>query len=130
VKSAGRFCKGVLVTALVLAATALWADGKGSLGLQHPTNVAGKTLESGKYSVRWEGNGEQVELKIYRGKNVVASIPARVVQMSSPAPFDSAVVNSDGSGTASLAQIRFGGKKYALQISNDGAGSGSTGASR
>jgi hypothetical protein len=123
-------CKGILITALVLAATAMWADGKGSLGLQHPTNVAGKTLQSGNYSVRWEGNGEQVELKIYKGKDLAASIPARLIQLSSPAASDSTVVNNDNTGTGSLAEIRFGGKKYALQITNGGGGAGSSGASR
>lgn len=129
-KSVNRSLKGVLATALVLAATVVWADGKGSLGLQHSTNIAGKTLQSGKYSVRWDGSGDQVDLKIYKGKNMVASIPARVIQLSSPAPFDSAVVNNDSNGTMSLAQIRFAGKRYALQVSNDGGGSGSSGASK
>jgi hypothetical protein len=132
VKSVSSICKGVMATALVLATTAMWADGKGSLGLQHPTQVAGKTLESGNYSVRWDGKDDQVELKIFKGKNMVASVPARVVQLGSAAPFDSAVVNNDGNGNMSLAQIRFGGKKYALQVGSEsgGSGSGSSGASR
>lgn len=129
-KSVCSLCKGVVVTALVLATTTMWADGKGSLGLQHPTQVAGKTLDSGNYSVRWDGKGDQVELKIFKGKNMVASVPARVIQLSSAAPFDSAVVNNDSSGSMSLAQIRFGGKKYALEVSSDGGGSGSSGASK
>jgi hypothetical protein len=129
VKSLASFRKSVLVMTLVLAATTVWADGKGSLGLQHPTNVAGKTLQSGKYSLRWQGSGEQVELKIYRGKDMVVAVPARVVETGSRAPFDSAVVSNDN-GTTSLSQIRFGGKKYALQINGEGGGSGSAGAAR
>jgi hypothetical protein len=107
----------------------LWAESKGALELQHPTAVAGKTLATGNYVVRWDGKGDQVELKIYQGKNVVASLPARVIQLSSAAGYNSAVVNSS-SGTPSLSEIRFGGKKYALQISNEGSGSGSAGAAR
>lgn len=128
-KSPTSFCKSVLVIGLVLAATMVWADGKGSLGLQHPTNVSGKTLQSGQYSLRWQGSGEQVELKIYKGKDMVVSVPARVVETGSRAPFDSAVVSNDN-GTTSLSQIRFGGKNYVLQISGVGGGSGAAGASR
>jgi hypothetical protein len=107
----------------------LWAESKGALELQHPTAVAGKTLATGNYVVRWDGKGDQVELKIYQGKNVVASLPARVIQLSSPSGYNSAVVNSS-SGTPSLSEIRFGGKKFALRVDNEGAGSGSTGAAR
>lgn len=129
-KSVNRICKGILVSAMVLLAIGAWAESKGQLGLQHPTNIAGKTLPTGDYTVRWEGNGDQVDLKIYKGKNVVASVPARVIQLSSPAGYNSAVVNSDGSGTPTLSEIRFGGKKYALQIGGEGASSSSAGASR
>jgi hypothetical protein len=108
----------------------LWAESKGALELQHPTAVAGKTLATGNYVVRWEGKGDQVELKIYQGKNVVASLPARVIQLSSPSGYDSAVINQGSNGTPSLSEIRFGGKKFALRVDNEGGGSGSAGAAR
>jgi hypothetical protein len=130
VKSVSSICKGILIAAVVLASMSLWAESKGALQLQHPTAVAGKTLATGNYVVRWDGKGDQVELKIYQGKNVVASLPARVIQLSSPAGYNSAVTNQSSSGTPTLAEIRFGGKKFALQISNEGGGSSSAGAAR
>ena len=63
-------------------------------------------------------------------ERMVASLPARVIQLSSRAEYNSAVVNQSSSGNPSLTEIRFGGKKYALQISNEGSGSGSAGAAR
>ena len=129
-KFVSSICKGILVAAVALASMSLWAESKGALELQHPTAVAGKTLATGNYVVRWEGKGDQVELKIYKGKNVVASLPARVIQLSSPAGNNSAVINQSSDGTPSLTEIRFGGKKFALQISNEGGGSGSAGAAR
>src|SRR5262249_40055908 len=110
--------------------TSAWAESKGPLELQHPTAVGDKTLASGKYVVRWEGTGDQVQLKIYKGKNVVASVPARVIQLDSRAGNDSAVVSQGGNGALSLSEIRFGGKKFALRINGESAGSGSSGASR
>jgi hypothetical protein len=129
VKTAGNIAKAIVLVSAVLV-VGIRAESKGPLELQHPTNVAGKTLSPGNYSVRWEGTGDQVELKVCKGKNVVASIPAQVIQLSSPPAYDSAVVNNDGNGTPSLAEIRFSGKKFALRISNQGGGSGSSGAAK
>ena len=129
-KTASSICKGVVVLAVVLFALGSWAESKGALQLQHPASVGDKTLATGDYTVRWEGTGDQVQLKIYKGKEVVASVPARVIQLNSPAPYSSAVVSEGENGGGMLSQIRFGGKKYALQISNAGGSSGSSGASR
>lgn len=121
---------GILLAAMVLVAGTAFASNKGSLELQHATSVAGKQLQQGNYTVRWEGTGDQVQLKIYRGKNEVASAPARVVKVQAP-QANSAVVNTDSNGGFSLAEIRFGGKDYALQIVSEEGGSGaSSGSSR
>lgn len=122
--------KGILLAAVVLVAGSAFAnENKGSMELQNPTNVAGKQLNKGSYNLRWEGTGDQVEVKIYQGKNLVASAPAKVLKVENPISTNSAVVNRNADGTSSLAEVRFGGKKYALQIVNDG-GSASGGASR
>jgi hypothetical protein len=122
--------KSSLLATIVLIAGSALASSKGSLDLQHPTSIAGKQLASGSYTVRWEGTGDQVELKVYQGKEVVVSTSARVVKTDAPQRYDSAVTVKNGDGSLSLAQIRFAGKSYALEISNDGGGSGSAGAAR
>lgn len=120
-----------LVAVVLFAGMAFAAANKGSLQLQHPTNVAGKQLASGDYSLRWDGTGDQVDLKIYSGKNVVASVPARMVKMDRPSANNSAVLNTNADGSYSLSQVRFGHKDYALDIVNDGgAGASASGASR
>jgi hypothetical protein len=123
----GSSLKGVFLGVMVLAAGSALASSKGSLELQHPTSVAGKQLAKGSYTVRWEGTGDQVDLQIYQGKNLVASTPARVLKVERPIASDSSVVNSNADGGFSLSEIRFGRKNYALQIVND-AGSGAAGA--
>jgi hypothetical protein len=65
-KSLSIACKSVLVAAILLLAVSAWAENKGQLELQHPTSVGGKTLSTGNYAVRWEGTGDQVELKYTR----------------------------------------------------------------
>lgn len=129
-KSVSSICKGVVVVVAVLVSTSVWAESKGMLELQHPTMVGDKTLATGNYVVRWEGNGNQVELKIYKGKNVVASVPASVIQLDSRAGDNSAVVNQGDNGAVSLSEIRFGGKKFALRLNSEVGSSGSAGTSR
>jgi len=122
--------KGIFLAAVVLVATSGFATSKGSLELQHPTSVGGKPLASGNYKVQWEGTGDQVELKIYQGKNVVASTSARLVTVEHPFPNDAIVVNANGDGSTSLSRITFGGKKYALEIAGEAGASGAAGAAR
>jgi hypothetical protein len=114
----------VLGLALLLA-TIAFASNKGSLQLSEPVNVAGKQLPAGDYSVKWEGNGPNVELSILKGKAVVTKAPARLVDLSRTAGTDAAVTKVNSDGSKSLAEIRFSGKKQALAIGEETAKSSS-----
>jgi hypothetical protein len=113
--------------ALVLASSAFAAT-KASLQLNHPVTVNGTTLKAGDYKLQWEGNGPNVELSILQGKNVVAKVPAHVVELSTPSGNDAAVTQKNDSGTDSLAGIRFQGKKFSLELAetSDGMQAGSS----
>jgi hypothetical protein len=112
-----------------MLAGSAFAANKGSLQLQHETGVAGKQLPAGEYMLRWDGAGDQVDLKIYQGKKMVLDTPVRVVKINRTSS-NSAVVNTDADGKLTLSQIRFGGKDYALEIVSDSAGAGSGSGSR
>jgi hypothetical protein len=122
--------KGIFLAAVVLVAGSALAASKGSLELQHPTSVGGKQLASGNYTVQWDGTGDQVELKIFQGKNAVATTPARVVKVERRQPHNAAITVTNGDGTSSLSQIVFGGKDYALEVASEGGASGAAGAAR
>jgi len=116
----------VLASALLLASSAFAAN-KGSLNITEPVSISGTKLSPGNYSVQWEGTGPNVELKIMRGKQVVASAPARLVDLSNSPNNDAAVFKSNGDGSRSLSEIRFYGKKQALALGSESAdSSGST----
>jgi hypothetical protein len=129
VKNIASSLRGVLVAVLLVVATVALSEDKGPMYLTEPTQVGRSILGTGNYKVRWEDKGEQVELKIYQGKKEVATVPAHLIQLSSPAEFNSAVVQSNG-GTRSLSAIHFQGKKLALQLRDDAAGASSSAASR
>src|SRR5580704_953095 len=93
----------VLLTSSAFAGT----SAKGSLQLSNPVVVNGTTLKPGDYKLNWEGEGPNVELSIIQGKNVIAKVPAHVVDLTSPAANTAAVTKKQDSGPNALAGIRF-----------------------
>ena len=80
--------------------------------------------------MQWEGSGNDVQLNFLQGKKQVASTSAHIVAVQPAAQADNALINVNSDGSRSLAQIRFRGKTFALDLTGDGAGSGSSGAAR
>jgi hypothetical protein len=128
--NAVRSFKGMFLAGVVLTAAVALASSKGSLELQHPTNVAGTQLATGNYTVQWDGTGDQVEVKIFKGKDAVATTSARVVKVEHPMPHDAAITTTNSDGTSSLSQIMFGGKKFGLVLAGEGGAAGASGAAQ
>jgi hypothetical protein len=105
----------VLGLALLLASSALAAT-KGSLQLSDHVTLNGTTLKPGDYKVQWEGSGPNVEVKILQGKNVLATVPAHVIELQTPSANDAAVTRKNDSGPNSLIGVRFEGKRFALEL--------------
>ena len=119
-----NLAKFVVLGLAVLLATGAFASNKGTLNVQEAVQVNGQQLPAGEYQIRWDGTGSNVELSIMRGKKEVAKASAKVVELESASPYDSAVI--DRSNGASLAQVRFAGKKFALAIGEASAMSASS----
>lgn len=117
----------VMGLALLLASSAFAAT-KASLTLQHPTTINGTKLKAGDYKLQWDGSGPNVEVSIMQGKTVLAKVPAKVVDLSLPAPNNATLVKRNDDGTSTLAGARFEGKKFALELgdSSDGMQAGSS----
>ena len=117
----------VLGLALLLVCSA-FAGTKANLQLNNPVTLNGTTLKPGDYKVQWEGSGPNVEVSITQGKNVVAKVPAHVVELPTAAPNDAAVTRKNDSGPNTLAGLRFEGKKIALELgeASDGMQAGSS----
>lgn len=113
--------KSVLLGVALLVATSAFAGNKANLQVQEPVNVSGTTLKPGDYRLEWEGNGPNVEMSILKGKNVVAKVPARVVDLQTAAPNNATVVHKNDDGSRSLSEVRISGKKYALAVGEEAA---------
>jgi hypothetical protein len=116
-----RISKGLLLGLAVLLATSAFAANKGSVAVTDPVTVAGKQLAAGQYKLTWDGSGSSVQLNIMQGKNVVATVPARLIELDRPAANSSAVVINNSDGSRALSEIRFSGKKYALAVGSESA---------
>jgi hypothetical protein len=114
--NASKISKGLLLGLALLLATSVLAANKGSLQVSDPVTVNGRQIAAGEYTVKWEGNGPSVELNILRGKDVVATVPARMIDLDRAPSRDSAVTIVNSDGHKSLNEIRFSGKKYALAV--------------
>lgn len=117
-------CKiAVLTLSLLLAATAFAGSDthKASLQLLNSAQVNGKQLPAGDYQVKWEGDGPNVEVSIVQGKKVLATTQARMVDLEQKSHDDAAVVQTNADGSKSLSQIRFSGKKFALELGQEAA---------
>jgi hypothetical protein len=107
--------------ALLLASSAFAAT-KADLHLNNPTSINGTKLKPGDYKLVWDGTGPDVEVSIMQGKTVLAKAPAKVVDLSSPAQNNAAVVTHKDDGTTALAGARFEGKKFAIELGDGGEG--------
>jgi hypothetical protein len=94
---------------------------KGKLSVPETITVEGKQLLPGDYKVEWEGTGPNVEVKILKGKETVATVPARLVQEPTKAAVDSYSVTKQQDGSRVLSSIYFGGKNLSLEIGQGSA---------
>jgi hypothetical protein len=110
----------VLGAAVLLAATALAAN-KTSVVVSEPVTVAGQQLPKGTYNVTWEGNGPNLEVKILKGKDVVATTTGHMVDAKNAYLSDAVGTTRNADGSTSLTQLQFRGKKYALVLGEEPA---------
>jgi hypothetical protein len=107
--------KTVVLGLAVLLASSAFASNKGSLQVRESFEINGQQLAPGDYDVRWDGSGSNVEVTFIKNKKEVAKATAKVVALDKSYGYDSAVVDHT-SGKATVSELRFAGKKFALAI--------------
>jgi hypothetical protein len=112
---ASRIINRLLFVLACLATPGLVAQGRGSLHVSTSEVVAGQPLTPGDYAVLWDESGPNVELKILRGKTVVATATAHEMPLPKPSRNDTAIVEIIGEQRA-LSQIYFINQRVALAI--------------
>ena len=112
----GQVCNAAVLGVSLLLATATFAADKSSIKIYEPVNVGGKTLNAGDYDLQWEGTGSNVELNFLKGRKVVATAPARMVETEKPSSASGITTSAKDDGSRALSEIHFRGKKFSLEL--------------
>jgi hypothetical protein len=117
-----RLSLAILGAAFLFSTSAFaQSENKGKLSVPETITVEGKQLPPGDYKVEWDGTGPNVEVKILKGKETVATAPARLVQTQTKAALYSYGVTKQQDGSRALSAIYFGGRNYSLEIGQSSA---------
>jgi hypothetical protein len=108
--------------ALFFAGAAISAEAnRTTVRIDQKISVDGKTLDSGKYTAEWTGDGPSVHVTLLRGKETVATFAAQIKQEATPNPAD-AIGTTDGpNGSKQLSSIYPNGKRISIQLSDNGS---------
>jgi len=117
----GKTFKGLLLGVTLLLAVSAFASNSGSVQILDRVTVGSTQLAPGQYSLKWEGSGSSVQLSILKSGKVVATTPARWIDLNEKPYGDVAVIKNNSDGSKSLAEIHFYGKKSALAIGSESA---------
>ena len=107
----------ILAGALLFAAGTFAGEAnKANLHLQEKVSIEGKQLAPGNYKLEWDGAGPDVQVSILRGKETVATVPARLVEQPARNAQDAYGTNAEPDGSKALTSIYVSGKTFALQF--------------
>jgi hypothetical protein len=105
----------------LLLATAAFAANKGSFNVYEPTTVSGNQLAPGEYQLKWDGAGPSVDVSLLSRGKVVATVPARLLELGSASANSSTETSQNDDGTRSLIKVNFAGKRYSLAFGDETA---------
>jgi hypothetical protein len=111
-----QILKSWLIVCALSFATKAFAANSGSLHVASTEDVAGQRLAIGDYTVRWEGNGPDVELRFMQGKKIAATAMAHARPLQDVSRNDAALIDTGPEARRTLSQIFFAGKSVAFEI--------------
>lgn len=93
---------------VVFSIAAVAADkSHATITVYHPAQLGSTLVAPGEYDLNWTGTGNDVKVTLSKGKKVLVTAPAKVVEERNPDAGDGAVsIAQTGSGTAKLTGIQ------------------------
>jgi|HubBroStandDraft_6_1064221.scaffolds.fasta_scaffold48786_2 hypothetical protein len=115
----GRLIAIVAVLASGLTLSAFAKDkNETKVTFTDPIQVGSTQLKPGDYKLQWDGNGPDVQVKVVKGKDVVATVPAKLIENKSSLGTNSVTTGSN-SNSKTLNQVDFDGGKQSLKFTQD-----------
>ena len=122
----GKYIAIVAVLASALSLNAFAKDkNETRITLSDSAQVGTTDLKPGDYTLQWEGNGPDVQVKVLKGKNVVATVPAKLAQGTSG--YANAITTRTVNNVKTLDQVDFAGGKQTLVFGEAAATESSSG---
>lgn len=115
----------VFVFALTMSFAAFAASKSENVKLYSDTQLNGKTLPAGDYTVKYDATGSTAQVKFLKNGKEVATATGQVKQLKNPPDFNQ-VVTDTSSGTSTISEIDFAHAKTGVTF--NGTSSGMSGA--
>lgn len=112
-----KFGKYIGIAAVLISSMSLNAFAKDKnetrVTFSEKVQVSSTEVKPGTYKLQWEGNGPDVQVKVVSGKDVVATVPAKLVANPSAKGGD-AIQTRDDANVRQLEQVDFAGGRQSL----------------
>jgi hypothetical protein len=109
----GKYVAIVAVLASGLSLSAIAKDkNETRISLSDSVQVGATDLKPGDYTLQWDGDGPDVQVKVLKGKNVVATVPAKLAQGTSG--YANAITTRTVGNVKTLDEVDFAGGKQSL----------------
>jgi hypothetical protein len=117
----GKSIATVAVLASGLSLSAFAKDkNETKVNFSDPIQVGSTQLKPGDYKLQWDGNGPDVQVKIVKGKDVLATVPAKLSANKVSLGTDAVTTGSSGNAKT-LNQVDFAGGKESLVFADSTA---------
>src|SRR5215470_10999181 len=114
----------VIAVFCLITTAGLFADSKskdsGNINLSNPIQVGSTQVAPGDYKVEWTGTGDNVQVNILKGKNVVATTEGKVVELPKKAENSSVTTRALDNNTRALMEIQFDNRTESLVFNQSG----------
>jgi hypothetical protein len=122
----GKYVAIVAVLASGLSLSAIAKDkNETRISLSDSVQVGATDLKPGDYTLQWDGDGPEVQVKVLKGKNVVATVPAKLAQGTSG--YANAITTRTVGNVKTLDEVDFAGGKQSLVFGEASATQSSSG---
>jgi hypothetical protein len=112
-----KFGKFVAVAAVLASSLTLNAFAKDKnetkVTFTDTVQIGSTAIKPGDYKLQWDGTGPDVQVKVVKGKDVVATVPAKLVDNKNSQGVN-AVTTSNGATAKQVSQVDFAGGRQSL----------------
>jgi hypothetical protein len=113
----------LLALALTLAVSAFAKPRSAGIVLYQDATLNGTTIPAGEYTVKYDVDGSNAQVKIMKGSHEIATANGQVKTLTK-APGSNQVILDTSSNSRSISEIDFSGKDTAITFGSAGMASG------